>query len=397
MSKDGKIKVLYDFQMFSLQKYGGISRYYYELIKAYREDPDIEVVLGVQASNNYYLTSDSLIGPTLDTREFLELKKFLGGFDFPGRERLYKVYYKLFNTAYRRNREYSEKLLQEGNFDIVHPTYYFLPEYYEHKLEKPMVVTAYDLIHEIYPEYFDNSNDRTAKYTNISTSLAAKVLSISQSTKDDLIMFYGVPQDKIEVIPLAASINPKLISSGYSMQLPKKYLLYVGSRETYKNFGFFARVAEKLMRKHKDLYIVVAGGGELHQAELDLLDVLGIREKVVSIKAGDQDLAYAYSNALCFVFPSLYEGFGIPLIEAMNCDCPIACSDTRCFREVAQDAAEYFLPKDYESIHQALDKVVSSEQFRTTLVNNGKKLRGNYSFKKVAEQTKQVYMDVLSK
>lgn len=363
------VKVLFDHQCFVQQQYGGVSRYHYQLIKELNKLKDVKSILSLKYSNNFYINED----------KSFEVKKF-----FPN----HKFYFKRTILDYI-NRLSTIPNLKKGDYDIFHPTYfgtYFL----KHLNAKPFIVTVYDSIHEKYPEII-NSIDRTLEYKKEIISKANLILAISNSAKNDLINIYKIPAEKIKVVYLAASINKNFALSKEQLSLPEKYILFVGNRDFYKNFKNFIQAIAPLLKEQKDLFLISAGGGGFSNDEIKYFRSMQIENKVIYKNADDASLATLYSNALAFIFPSLYEGFGIPALEAMNCDCPVIMSNTSSLSEVGGDAAIYFEPNDIEDIKNKIAKVIFDKELRKELIEKGKIQRSKFSFEKTAKETLEVY------
>ena len=174
------------------------------------------------------------------------------------------------------------------------------------------------------------------------------------------------------------------------------FLLYVGLREGYKNFEGLLRAysASPTLKNGYDL--VCFGGGPFNHTECDIIDSLGLNANSVRHASGNDDkLASYYRAARAFVFPSLYEGFGIPPLEAMHYGCPVACSNTSSIPEVVGDAGLYFDPHDLESVKFTLQKIVSDDQLRKDLITSGNERIKQFSWKKCAEETLAIYSKVL--
>ena len=173
--------------------------------------------------------------------------------------------------------------------------------------------------------------------------------------------------------------------------IPNEYILYVGSRYRYKNFNRFIKAIAPFLISKPQLNLVCAGGGKFSKKELELLDKLNLRNKVVQFNFDDSSLPELYKNAILFAFPSLYEGFGIPVLEAFSCKCPIVCSNNSCLPEIAKDAAVYFDPFKEESILQAVKVLFENEFLREELVKKGTERLSYFSWEKAARETKMVY------
>jgi glycosyltransferase involved in cell wall biosynthesis len=364
------MKILYDHQTFTLQKYGGISRYFYEMIK-YLSSNNNNIEISLYFSNNHYISDNKTI------KHF----KFLNQYEFRGKQRLNMLL----------NKIYSIYILKKQRFDIFHPTYYdtYFLDYIK---DKPFVVTVYDMIHEKFKDNFAE-NDTTSQNKKILCQKADKIIAISQSTKNDLIDIFDIEASKIEVVYLANSlvIKDEILDDD---KLPKKYILFVGSRGVYKNFNRFIKAIFTILNEDKDLSIICVGGDKFNSNETNLFNELNIAKQVYQYTLDDDKLSSFYKQAELFIFPSLYEGFGIPVLEAFACDCPLVCSNTSSLPEIAVDGAEYFDPYDVFSIKTAIENVLNNDDRKKVLKLNGKKRLKNFSWQKTAEDIKRLYESI---
>lgn len=359
--------------MFTLQKYGGVSRYFYELIKKFNKLDGIEISTSLIFSNNHYIS---------DTK-FVKHFKFLPNLEFRGKQRIMTKFNKIVTI----------RQLKKQNFDLFHPTYYD-PYFLNYIGNKPFVLTVYDMIHEKFADMF-SPKDRTSEYKKLLVQKASKIIAISESTKKDLIELFGTEESKIEVVYLG---NSMLFDSHtlLEVEIPNKYILFVGSREGYKNFDRFLEAASVLLQVDKELSIICAGGGQFTSIQLALFESLGIKNQLYQYDLNDKTLALLYKNAQVFVFPSLYEGFGIPILESFACGCPLACSNTSSLPEIAVNAAEYFDPYSVDSIRKSIRNILENKNSRAQLIQNGSERLKEFSWEKTALETKKVYEAVLS-
>jgi len=356
------------------QQFGGVSRYHYQLIKELNKLLGVEAKLSLKYSNNFYITEDKSLG----------VKKFFPNNNF---------YFKRTILDYI-NRLSTIPALKKGDYDIFHPTY-FNPYFLNHLNNKTFILTVYDSIHEKYPEII-NSIDKTLENKKLLLSKAGLILAISNSTKNDLMQLYNIPAEKIEVVYLAASINKSLASTSQKENLPEKYILFVGNRDFYKNFNNFILSVEPLLKEHKDLFLICSGGSVFTNEEIKFFHSKELENKILRSGADDVTLATLYSNALAFIFPTLYEGFGIPALEAMNCDCPVIMSNTSSLPEVGGNSAIYFDPKNTEDMREKIKSVILSKDLREDLILKSKTQRQKFSFEKTARQTLEVYKRLLT-
>lgn len=365
------MNILYDSQIFTAQIYGGISRYFCELISILSKDNTISVKLPIVTTNNHYLLNTELI----------KINRLLHNKRFFGKTTLIK-----YSTDF-----YTKLTLLIKSYDIFHPTYYD-PYFLKYIGSKPFVVTVYDMIHELLPENF-SINDISREWKEATVKRASSIIAISENTKHDLIRLYGIDEKKISVIHLASSLNPGNASPAH-FPLPSRYLLFVGERSGYKNFKLFVEAVSFLMHREADLNVICAGGGGFTNGEKELFVRLNLADRILQYSVSDGVLATLYKNALAFVFPSLYEGFGIPVLEAFNCGCPAVLSNTSSLPEVGEEAARYFDPADAISMRCAIEQVIRDPELRKNLIKKGFERAKDFSWEKVARQTKDVYTTV---
>lgn len=366
------MKILYDHQIFTSQKYGGISRYFYELMSEFDKIDDIKTNISLVVSNNHYISEKKY------TKHF----DLLPNKQFRGKHRILNLFNKT-NSIYE---------LKKQNFDLFHPTYYD-PYFLKYLRDKPFVLTVYDMIHEKFSELF-SPNDKTTEYKKLLVQKAIKVIAVSQNTKKDLIELFGTDESKIEVIYLGNSMQVDNQKS-FNISLPNKYILFVGSRGGYKNFDRFLSSVAPLLVGDEDLHLICVGGGGFSASELAKIEAMKIKNQVAQYNLNDDTLAYFYSKASAFIFPSLYEGFGIPILESFACGCPLICSNTSSLPEIAEDGALYFDPYSEESICEAVKKVIYNEGLQMELRKKGFEQLKKFSWEKTAMETKKVYESVM--
>ena len=370
-------RVFYDHQIFSLQRTGGISRYFAELLAECRAS-GVTAEVGVRWTNNQYLlTSMPGAGPLLPANRILE--KF-------------KITVQLLRTL--NGRAFTPVIKARG-YDLFHPTYYH-PYFLDLIGKRPFVVTVYDMIHEIFPDAF-LPFDRTARFKKLLVDRAARVIAISENTKKDLVRIYSIPSEKIDVVHLAVADQWGVAGGERRLpMLPANYILFVGRRKAYKNFALFFEAVTPLLKQDRELSLVCAGGGDFSSQEGQALDAAGVKAQVVNFPfVPDADLRQIYRQAKAFVFPSLYEGFGIPVLEAFSCGCPLVASAISSLPEIAGEAAAYFDPRSADSIREAVQHVISSEDRRQMMIKCGHERAGLFSWRKTAAATADVYQKVL--
>jgi len=387
------MKILYDHQIFSTQKWGGISRYFTELLKEYSKNDDIEYDLSLQYTGNHYLLENARLG---SFEKDIYTDSFLKNINFKGKTTFYRLMGKigLAKCPYVINERYSISKISKGNYDIFHPSYY--DNYFIKYLEKkPFVLTVYDMMHEIYASNYFKLSKMFVEIKKNLIKRSTHIIAISENTKNDIKTMYGIEDNKITTVYLGNSLQAEHLRIEEPI-VKGKYILYVGERSKYKNFENFIMSISSLLQKEKDLSVVCAGSVSFSKREIDFFEKMGLQNQI-SHKTINKDtiLVNLYSNALCFVFPTLYEGFGIPVLEAFACGCPVVVSNTSSLPEVAGDAALYFDPDNTDSIRSALEKIVYNSSIAQELKSKGYIQLKNFSWEKCAKDTKKVYEFIL--
>ena len=365
------MKIFYDHQIFTLQKYGGISRYFYEIISHLRAIDGVRISLPVIFSENEYLINAA----------FYENQFKIPNLNFPFKRLLIKYLHK-------KNRSGSFSVMESQQFDIYHPTFYD-PFLLPINLKKPMVLTVYDMITEVFPEDFKLDDQITTQKKTMAKN-ASRIIAISHHTKADIMKQFAIPESKIDVIYLGSSLTYN--SAPPDPKLPLDYILFVGKRSLYKNFKLFIESVSPLLTADPNLFIIAAGAKPFTKDEKRLFEILGITSKVIhQIVNDDIKLSSLYSHAKAFVFPSLYEGFGIPVLEAFACMCPSVISHSSSLIEVGGDAVVFFDPKSKISMQNAISDVIYNETRRSELIRRGLERNKLFSWKKMALETLDVY------
>lgn len=356
------MNILYDYQIFTMQKYGGISRYFYEIVKRITQLENVYLYEG------YHINEYGL--------ENIENLKYYHGKKRPA------VRYTGWIFRYL-NANSLNQFIRNCAIDIYHPTYYE-----DLNINKGnLVLTVYDMIHELYYK-----NDITVMKKKNLIKKANGIIAISESTKNDLIEILNVKSEKIKVIYLANSLE---IDNVGDRLIKEPYILYVGARGGYKNFENYLK-AMALSKYKEDISIVCFGGGNFSNDEKHLINNLNLENRIKLLYGDDKILANLYKYAESFVYPSKYEGFGLPPLEAMKYGTPVIVSNTSSIPEVVGNAGIYFAPEDIEDIAFKIDSLLEKSELREELSKKGLEQVKLFSWNKCANETINFYKQVIS-
>jgi len=354
------MKIFYDYQAF-IDVYSGASKSLIEVGKILSKN--VELDFGCLVTNNYYLN------------EFKknQFKPFFPNFDFKGKHRLETTI----------NQLYSTKKIKNNKFDVLHVTGEL--SYFKSILKKPYVITIHDMI----PENFLKDKKRIQRRREL-INHSTRIIAVSNNTKKELIELYpNISEDKIDVI--YHGFNSENIV--YKKVNYDPYILFVGKRESYKNFSFTLNSLLPLLHENKEINFICTGNA-FTEEEKQFIEKNNLNGRVFAIAADEITLNSLYRNALVFIYPSLYEGFGIPILEAFGNQCPIAISNISCFPEIAGNAAEYFNPNDSDSILQSVSKIIFDKNYADDLKAKGDIQLKKYSWNKSAIEHEKVYKNI---
>lgn len=373
------MKVAYDSQIFVAQKYGGISRYFCEIASRISKIPEVDISITAPMNINSYLANVP--------------KEIVSGFRAPNTDRFQTSLEKNYPRLMMRGLGIlmGDAMLRAMKPDIIHETY-FSP-YRLGGGSARRVLTIYDMIHEKFASSF-SQGDKTARFKAQAAERADHIICISESTRRDAIDILGLKPEKTSVIYLGFDLMNKDDDFSEKISLPahEPFLLYVGNRGGYKNFIHLLEAYGTSPQLKTEYKLICFGGGAFSKKELAMMQKLSLANGQVLQTAGDDHLlAKLYEHASAFIFPSLYEGFGIPPLEAMSHDCPVVCSNTSSISEVVGDAGEYFDPADTESMRVAIERVIMSDSRQTLLIENGQKRLKSFSWERCAVETLDIY------
>lgn len=368
------MRVFYDHQVTSLQDAGGSSRYHYEILKHLGGSGAIRAL--------------ALLGGTQCVFPYGELRSTgVRVYNWPSRLRAGYA-------RYAANEAVTAVLApMQGSFDVYHASYFrALPWVRRRRL----VVTHHDCVQERYPELFHNA----ASIYRMKRKLYAqadRILCVSATSQTDLLHFFDVDASKTEVIH--HGFTSLRTGSSASALEPRgsdaPYILYVGSRARYKNFDLLLSSFAS-SRSARELHLKAAGGGVWTERETRLIGELGLNGRVhLARNVSEPELAALYRGASLFVYPSLYEGFGFPPLEAMSEGCPALVSSTSCMPEICGDAAFYFDPTSREELQMQLDRLLNDASLRASKRLAGLERAGTYRWPLAAQKTLAAYQRAL--
>ena len=350
------------------------------MVKLLDLNPDTEVFLQCQHTYNTYLQGTKWVKRAPIFRDI----------NFKGKLRMIKYFNQFLN------RRYSNTLLSKNGVDVFHPTYYD-PYFLEYLGSIPLVITVHDLTYELMNDV-SPAIKAVLEWKRLLIEKASHIITVSDNTRRDVIEYYKYSPEKVTTAHLAGGFPPSFFSENKletKSKLPDQYLLFVGSRQGYKNFNSFIKEASPFL-KTGEFSIVIAGGGPLTLLEKSMISNLGIEQSIsVFSHVSDTFLFELYSRATVFVFPSLYEGFGIPVLEAMQCGCPTILSNNSSLPEVGGTASVYFDPYQEGALNQALVSVLQNTNQLVRMKVEGIEQAKKFNWDRTASIHLQVYHDLI--
>lgn len=287
------------------------------------------------------------------------------------------------------------------NYDLFHSTYYTLPQ----NLKLKQILTFHDTIYEDFPEYFIHETNfkNFMKRKKYCIDLADHIVAVSNTTKASILQHYEISPDRITVIHHGISIifqnatslaNEKIQKDIKNFFIHKPFLLFVGGRRYYKNFILLLK-AFAISKINQDFILVVVGSEQtFFDEEMEIIDKFKLQTKIRLLGFVKlEELISIYLSAYGFVFPTMAEGFGLPLLEAMACEIPVVCSDIPVLREVGGLSPIYFNPHDVNSLVQAIEELVFSSPKERIL--KGKQRTLEFQWQKSVKELVKVYSRVL--
>ena len=370
------MRVIYDFQIFNLQERGGISRYILETAGRMEKIDGVDSKIFAFAHINLSLASDrtvTCVGQLVKTRYLPTRLREL------------------------TNRALTNRAIREYKPEIIHETYYSEHSYSPGSTKT--VVTVHDMIHEkVLRKSVGSQHLIDAKRAAVLR--ADHIICVSNNTKKDLLNIIPISEEKVSVVHLGSSFtaaNQQTADDRSASTEEKPYLLYVGHRSDYKNFSGLLRAFSQSTLLFSNFNLLCFGSRPFGTDEIAAIHAAGLSEETVRHISGDDSaLVQAYRAAALFVYPSLYEGFGLPPLEAMSCGCPVVWFRVGSIPEVVGDAAAFCDHETAESLQTTIESVVFNEAVKERLVVLGYQRVSHFSWDRCARETSQVYQKIVN-
>lgn len=292
--------------------------------------------------------------------------------------------------------------VRSEHIELFHEPHYTLPA----GLKGRSVVTIHDLIHLKFPQYFNAVQRAYARFMiRHAVNDSGAVIAVSQRTKEDIVERLRISDERIHVIYNGVHRKFRKVDDSRALEqrkqrfrLERPFVLYVGGQKPHKNIGVLLKAFQEAQESFPDLELVFVGERlSEHKALADQARSLGIDSKVKDIgRLHGDELVYLYNLAQVLVIPSLYEGFGLPALEAMACGTPVVVSDRGSLPEIAGNGALVFEAHRADALADTLRQVFNDSTLRAGLIERGLKQAERFSWNITAEQTLRVYESVIS-
>ena len=364
------MNIFYDGMIFIQRGYGGISRYFMELVSRMMNWDDLNLFLF----------------------RFPDLFEKQEGVILQKRIKAPANIPKIGGILRRIDSVRLPSLVRDFDSDIYHTSSYRIPK----GIKAFKVVTVYDMIHEKLLK-----EQKSIEWKRVCIERADKIIAISESTKRDILEYINIPEEKITVTYLAASTLFQEATEDEKCELRRKYhlskpfILYVGCRDRYKNFAMLLRAYSRWSERHEFDLICIGGANKFPSDENKVIRRTNLANSVrLFTGINDNELRRFYSSALAFVCPSLYEGFGIPPLEAMACGAPVIVSNVSSLPEVVGNAGLYFDPTSEDDLLACLNEITNDVELREQLVKKGMDRARLFNWEKTATETYSIYRDL---
>jgi glycosyltransferase involved in cell wall biosynthesis len=301
------------------------------------------------------------------------------------------------NTTVRRNFLFNKAAVKQ--IPRIYDLYHICIQDFSFAKLAPKIITCHDIIRKLYPRSWLEYIQQFFIYSGLKK--ARHILADSENTKKDMVEHLKLKQEKITVVPLGVEsifkpLPPKELSKlRAKYKLPnKKFILHISSEEPRKNYAHLLGAFARLKDTFPDHYILKVGNAWPKRAKKhgQLIRKLNISERVITIPTvPEEDLPAFYNIADVFVMPSIYEGFGLPLLEAMACGCPTIAYNTSSIPEVAGKASVLTPTGDIEQLMHSINNVLTDKRLRDKIRKEGIKQAKQFTWEKCAEQTLNAY------
>ena len=283
-----------------------------------------------------------------------------------------------------------------GQVDVLHSTFYLRTRIRDYPKAKHVVT-----VHDMIPELFPSTRMRLRYLTNKHhyALQADQIICVSEATKADLLELYRDIQTPITVVHsgVSSEFNTEHAQSLKPAWLPEEYILFVGKRSGYKDCATLLRAFAQLAADHPRLELVLAGGEPFTRQEAQQCGELGIRDRVIQYTVAEADMPAVYAHAQLFVFPSRYEGFGLPALEAMACGTPTVLCRASALPEIGGEAARYFDPGDEAALAALIDEIIDSDTLRQAMRSAGLQRTASFTWERTARGVAEVYEQALAR
>jgi glycosyltransferase involved in cell wall biosynthesis len=288
------------------------------------------------------------------------------------------------------------RALGRYDYDIVHATLYD-PTLSSRIGRAKLVVTVHDMVPEIMPEAVGGISEHFSHFKETLIRRADGIVAVSATTAADMARLLQRPVETASVIYHGISDEMRWKPEfGHAPALPERFFLCVGQRRAYKNFAAVAPALASVLRSEPDLAVVCFGGSPFTEQETAPFETAGVRSRLIATGGDDRALASVYTRALALVYPSRYEGFGMPILEAMANGCPVLVQRLSCLPEIAGDAALYFDAAQEEETRNLLRRVARDSALRRHFADAGIRRAASFTWQRCADQHAALYRSLAS-